>query len=311
MSLNILCAETDANWPKWQIELSAALAEHGVDAEVHHRLDDHRADIIVYSPKSGLEDFRPFTSLRAVLSTWAGVEKITPNQTLTVPLARMVDPGLTKGMVEYCLGHILRYHLNMDAHVTRADAQWQPELMPPLASQRSVAVLGLGALGQAVAEAARDFGFDVRGWSRSLKSIDGVACFAGADGFDAVLRSADIFVVLLPLTEATRDVLGARAFGLMRQGACLINPGRGPLIVDADLIASLDSGHLSHATLDVFRTEPLPQEHPFWAHAKITVTPHIAAETRVETASRVIADNVSRIMTGTPLLHLVDRDAGY
>ena len=311
MLLNVLCAETEANWPKWKSHLTNALGDLKVDARVHRNFEDHAADVIVYSPKSGLDDFRPFTRLQAVLSTWAGVERITPNPTLTVPLTRMVDPGLTKGMVEYCLGHILRYHLNLDAHSGRTDTRWQPELMPPLASSRRVGVLGLGALGQAVAEAARDLGFDVSGWSRSEKLVDGVTCLHGNPGFRQVLSRSEILITLLPLTDATHNILGSDAFSAMPEGACIVNPGRGPLIVDEDLVAALDQGQIGHATLDVFRIEPLPEDHIFWRHPNVTVTPHIAAETRVETASLVIADNIARVARGEPLKYLVDRATGY
>jgi glyoxylate/hydroxypyruvate reductase A len=141
--------------------------------------------------------------------------------------------------------------------------------------------------------------------------VDGIACHHGAAGLDAALSGAQIVVLLLPRTPETENVLNARTLDLLAPGACVINPGRGPLIDDAALLAALDSGQVGHATLDVFRTEPLPPDHPFWAHPKVTVTPHIASETRPKSAARVIAENIRRGEAGEPLLNLVDRGKGY
>jgi hypothetical protein len=157
---------------------------------------------------------------------------------------------------------------------------WRAGSAPPLARDRTVAVLGLGVLGAACAQALASLNFRVLGWSRSPKSIDGVETAHGADGLDATLRQAAIVVLLLPDTPATENTLNARTLALLPKGAVIVNPGRGPLIDDDALLAALDSGQVGHATLDVFRTEPLPAEHPYWAHPKVTVTPHIASETR-------------------------------
>jgi glyoxylate/hydroxypyruvate reductase A len=149
------------------------------------------------------------------------------------------------------------------------------------------------------------------GWSRSPKAIDGIACHSGEDGLAHVLSRAEIAVLLLPLTEGTRDLMNAERLALMPKGAVIINPGRGPLIDDTALLAALDAGRIGHATLDVFRTEPLPPDHPFWAHPKVTVTPHIAADTRPSSSSHVIAENIRRGEAGEPFQHLVDRSRGY
>ena len=154
MSLNILFADTSA-WEEWRAPLADALSQRRLDCKVHcDRTDPDNVDVIVHAPSSGLMDFSPYRRLKAILSTWAGVERIATNPTIKVPLTRMVDPGLTAGMVEYCIGHVMRYHLNLDAHIKRKNSDWQPELLPPLAQNRRVGVLGLGALGQAVAKAA-------------------------------------------------------------------------------------------------------------------------------------------------------------
>jgi glyoxylate/hydroxypyruvate reductase A len=154
-------------------------------------------------------------------------------------------------------------------------------------------------------------GFSVQGWSRSAKRIDGMETHHGDVGLEAALATAEILVLLLPNTPETTNTLDARRLALLPPGACIINPGRGTLIDDAALIAALDSGQVGHATLDVFRIEPLPADHPFWAHPKVTVTPHIAAETRPITASQVIAENIRRGEAGEPFLYLVDHARGY
>ena len=272
--------------------------------------DPARVDYIICAPNGPVTDFSPFTRARAVLSLWAGVERFVHNPTLTQPLLRMVNPGMTAGMVEYVTGHVLRHHLGMDTHIRREKPEWQPEI-PPLASERRVSVLGLGALGQASAQALAGLGFDVAGWSRSPKSIEGIRCLSGTSGLEEALGRAEILVLLLPLTDETENILDAARLALLPEGAAIINPGRGPLIDDDALLAALDREHLAHATLDVFRTEPLPESHPFWHHPKITVTPHIASDTRPAQAARVIAENIRRGEAGEPFLHQVDRSAGY
>jgi glyoxylate/hydroxypyruvate reductase A len=222
----------------------------------------------------------------------------------------MVDPGLTEGMVEWVVGHALRHHLGMDRHIVNPDHVWDPTC-PPLARERKVAMLGLGALGLEAARALQALNFNVVGWSRTPKHIDGLACEHGPEGLIRALDGADIVVTLLPKTPETENILNAQTLALTAPGAAILNPGRGPLIDDAALLAALDSGQLGQATLDVFRQEPLPKDHPFWAHPKITVTPHIAADTRPFSASRVVAENVRRGEAGEPFLHLVDRDRGY
>lgn len=292
--------------------IAAACARAGLDVVLTQAPEDPVAvDYIVYAPDGPLADFTPFSRCRAVLSLWAGVERIVANPTLTQPLARMVETGLTEGMVEYVLGHVLRHHLGLDAHITRSAPLWRPELLPPLARERAVAVLGLGALGGACAQALAGLGFQVSGWARSPRSLAGVACAHGPEGLRAVLEGAEIVVALLPSTPETRGLLDAERLGWMRRGAVLINPGRGTLVDEAALLAALEAGHLAHATLDVFQTEPLPPGHPFWAHPAITITPHIAAATRPESAATVIAENIARVEAGAPLLHAVGRARGY
>jgi len=308
----VLYAGDAAEWPVYRAALNDAFEARGVKARLVNRTEaPEKVDYIVYAPSSGLSDFTPFTRLKAVLSLWAGVEKIQNNPTLQVPLARMVDPGMSAGMAEYVLGHVMRHHLGMDADILNRTGPWRNRPAPPLAKDRPVGILGLGALGSAAARRLSAQGFPVSGWSRAQKNLPGIACHSGVDGLQNVLGRAQILVLLLPLTHETENILNAETLAMLPRGAVVINPGRGPLIDDEALLDALDSGRLSHATLDVFRTEPLPDDHPFWAHPRVTVTPHIASETRPQTAAQTIAENIRRGEAGEPFLHLVNRQLGY
>ena len=297
-------------WDEYKDELPAALAEAGVDAKLVLEAAPETVDYIVYAPSAPLQDFSAFTRTKAVLSLWAGVERIVGNATLTQPLCRMVDPGLTEGMVEWVVGHTLRHHLGMDQHIINPGHVWNPAC-PPLARERKVTILGLGELGAACGMALAQLNFAVTGWSRTPRDVPGLRCLSGPRGLNAALSGAEIVITLLPRTPQTENTLNAETLGLLARGAVVLNPGRGALIDDAALLAALDAGQIGHATLDVFRVEPLPADHPFWSHPKVTVTPHIAADTRARSAARVIAENVRRGEAGLPYLHLVDRQQGY
>ena len=307
--IKVQFAARPERWETYARPLKVAFSDVGIEADLRVDHTPDSVDYVIYAPNGPLTDFSPYTSCKAVLSLWAGVEKITGNKTLTMPLCRMVDPGLTAGMVEWVTGHVLRYHLDIDRSIATQD-QWQPKV-PPLARQRPVTVLGLGALGRACAETLAQLGFPVTGWSRSAKVIDGITCQHGDAGLMQALASAEIIVLLLPDTAATENMLNAETLALLPRGCRIINPGRGPLIDDDALLAALDSGHIAHATLDVFRIEPLPSDHPYWAHPNVTVTPHIAADTRAVTSAQVIAENIRRGEAEEPYLYLVDRDLGY
>ncbi|MGR3548440.1 MAG: 2-hydroxyacid dehydrogenase [Roseovarius sp.] len=310
MTPNILFAARPEQWNIYENPLKSALSEAGVAANLALDLAPDEVDYMVYAPDSAVQDFTPYTRLKAVLNLWAGVENIVGNQTLKVPLARMVDHGLTQGMVEWVTGHVLRHHLGMDAHILGQDGVWR-KTIPPLAEDRPVTVLGLGVLGQACAKALRGLGFPVTGWSRSARDVAGITCLSGDEGLCAALQTAEILVLLLPKTTETENLMNAERLAMLPKGAMIINPGRGPLIDDDALLAALDTGQIGHATLDVFRVEPLPPAHPYWAHPRVTVTPHIASETRPITAARVIVENVRRGEAGEPFLHLVDCAKGY
>ncbi len=308
--INVQFAAGWSRWKQFKHVLSQAMARAGIEAALSQRHPPAEVDYIVYAPNPKFTDFSPYTRAKAVLGLWAGVEEIVGNPTLTQPLTRMVDSGLREGMVEYVTGHVLRHHLGTDAHVVNPGRVWDP-VVPPLARDRTVAILGLGELGRACAKALARLNFRVIGWSRRRRRIAGVTCRSGEAGLAEVLAEAEIVVLLLPLTRATGNILNAGALARLPEGAVIVNPGRGALIDDAALLAALDSGRVAHATLDVFRQEPLPAGHRFWAHPRVTVTPHVASETRAATASEVIAENIRRAEAGEPLLYLVDREAGY
>jgi glyoxylate/hydroxypyruvate reductase A len=309
--LEVYFAAGAARWAAYETPLNAALAAAGVAARLRPEAPEPATvDALICGPGAGELDFAPFTRARAVLSLWAGVERLLANPSLTQPLARMVDPAMTEGMVEYVVGHVLRHHLAIDLDLARQDGRWRPRPQR-IARERQVTVLGLGALGRAAAAALAGLNFRVHGWSRTPRAVSGVICHAGEDGLAEALGAAEILVTLLPHTPDTEGLLDARRLALLPMGAVIVNPGRGALIDEDALLAALESGRVGQATLDVFRTEPLPEAHPFWAHPRVTVTPHIAAETRPATAARVIAENLRRLAAGAPLLHLVDRGRGY
>lgn len=310
MPINVLFAAQSERWETYKPHLHAALEATGLEINLGLDIAPQDVDYIIYAPNSSLQDFAPYTRAKAVLNLWAGVEAIVRNPTLTIPLARMVDPGMTKSMTEWVTGHVMRYHLGMDRHIDNPDHEWSPHTSP-LASERTVCILGMGELGSAVAGVLRSLDFDVTGWSRREKAIDGVTMHHGQDGLKQALSGAEILILLLPDTPETDSTLNAETIAMLPTGAFVINPGRGPLIDDQALLDALDSGQIAQATLDVFRVEPLPQDHPFWTDPRVTVTPHVAAETRPHTASAVIAENVSRGEAGEPFLHLVDRTSGY
>ena len=312
MTLTVLFGGLPEERPVWGEALRAAPAG-GPDVRLVMAPEDvnpTEVDAVLYDREGPVTEFARYPNLKAVLSLWAGVEKIVGDETIAVPLTRMVEPGLTEGMTDWVVAHATRLHAGIDRHIHAAPGDWN-DWRPPLSRHRRVGVLGLGELGADAARMLRALRFDVAGWSRRPKALDGIDCRHGDDGLEAVLRRSDILVLLLPLTPAPENLMDARRLGWLPPGAAILNPGRGPLIDDDALLAALDADHLSHAVLDVFRQEPLPVEHPFWAHPKVTVTPHIAAATRPETASVVVAEQLGRLSRGAPLRHIVDRGRGY
>jgi glyoxylate/hydroxypyruvate reductase A len=251
-------------------------------------------------------------NLKLVVSLMAGSDMLLSDPTLPdVPLVRCGDPEGDAMMNETALLHVLRHHRDMPAYQQAQRASEWLNLPRRRASERPVGVMGLGAIGHAVALALADHGFPVAGWVRQPRTDDAIEIFHGRDGLGAFLARSEIVVNLLPLTAETDGILCRDAFRRMPKGGSIINLGRGAHVVDADLIAALDEGHLSAATLDVFRVEPLPKDSPFWRHPKITVVPHAAR--RIDAGDLVprICDAIRRLRAGQPLAQPIDRSRGY
>ncbi|HEX6011711.1 MAG TPA: glyoxylate/hydroxypyruvate reductase A [Geminicoccaceae bacterium] len=265
---------------------------------------------LVWRPPSGL--LRSLPNLKVVLSLAAGVDAMLADPTLPdVPVCRLVDPSRTRTMSEFVLLQALKYHRGLDIYACyQRQARWRLHLPPPPAAT-AAGIMGLGVLGEDAARTLHAHGFTVRGWSRTRKDLPGVACFAGTDGLGEFLGGTDVLVCLLPLTAATEGIIDAGLLARLPAGARLVNVARGRHLVEQDLIDALDRGHLAHASLDVFRDEPLPPEHPFWRHPRIDVTPHVASYGLPESAAEAVADNLRRLREERPLVNVVDRSRGY
>jgi glyoxylate/hydroxypyruvate reductase len=250
--------------------------------------------------------------LKVLFSSGAGIDHLDFSAVPPhVPIVRMVEPGIINGMVEYVSLAVLALHRDFFDYVeAKAARRWNPLEVPP-ATARTIGVMGMGVLGCAVLERLASYGFRLRGWNRSRRAVDGVESFAGDDQLQPFLAGCDVLVCLLPLTAATQGILNRDLFAMLPRGASLINVGRGPHLVDADLLEALGSGRLSRAILDVTDPEPLPDDHPLWAHPRVFVTPHVASMTQPDTAAPILLENLRRHGRGEPLQGLIDRLRGY
>ncbi len=263
--------------------------------------------VVWRQPAGSLQAFR---RLKALQSFGAGVDNILQDPLLpALPLARIVDPDLTQSRLQYLQTVVLHYQLRCDEFARQQQQQlWKARSPRKL---RQIAVLGLGELGAAAARHFAAQGYQVTGWAASVKQLPGVQCYCGDDGFAPAVQAADLVICLLPLTAQTENLLNAQRLALFKAGAVLVNVARGAIVVDDDLLAALAGGQLAGACLDVFRTEPLPAEHPFWQHANILLTPHISAVTNADTAVQQIAENYRRLQAGLPLFNLIEQTRGY
>jgi glyoxylate/hydroxypyruvate reductase len=263
---------------------------------------------IVAAPHKGtLEKLK---DAKLIQSLWMGVEALLadPGLPRNVPLARLVDPGMTAAMTETVLAHTLDWHRRLYRYrAQQKEAKWH-RFRQYMASDHTVGILGLGALGTAAAARLLPLGFNVVGWSRRAKHVDGVRCFTD---LSETLMESDVVVCLLPLTPQTRGILDRESIAKIKKGGGIINCARGPHIVRDDLISALDSGHIAHAWLDVFDKEPLPEDDPLWRHPGVSITPHAAALTEPRTAVKEIAKNIECIRRGERPPHLVDFASGY
>jgi glyoxylate/hydroxypyruvate reductase A len=306
MNITFCCSDTKAE--PWLTGLRAALP--GATIEVWQAgapLADHA---VVWAPPQQFFDEQP--QLKGIFNIGAGVDALLMLQLpACATVVRLDDAGMSVQMAEYVCHAVIRHFREFDGYEADVKAgQWSYR-KPRDRTQFPIGVMGLGVLGERVAQALSHFDFPVVGWSRSPKNIIGVRCFAGATQFDDFLAASKVLVNLLPLTPETRDIMRRDTLSKLQAGGYVINVARGAHLVEQDLIQLIDSGHLAGATLDVFRTEPLPAGHPFWQHPKITITPHTSARTLRDESIAQIAGKIMAFERGEPIAGIVDPVRGY
>jgi glyoxylate/hydroxypyruvate reductase len=320
MTLRVVFCSRETTAETWTAALRAALERHGVAADVWWRdalrmnADESAPQAeaaVVWRPPPAL--FAEQRRLRAVFNLGAGVDALlaVPGLPPHVEIYRLEDAGMSRALSEYVLAAVLRTYRRLDRYAAQqAQQQWKPE---PLQAreQFAIGVLGLGVIGADIAATLARHGFTVRGHAQTRKSIAGVQCRAGDAEFASFLDGLDVLVSVLPDTATTRGRLNQSVLERLAPGAHVINVGRGSALVEADLLALLDAGRLGGATLDVFASEPLPADHPFWRRRDIVITPHVAAETELEPAIAQIADKLTRWSRGECVPGAVDRVRGY
>ncbi|MCO5090283.1 glyoxylate/hydroxypyruvate reductase A [Bosea sp. (in: a-proteobacteria)] len=314
--MSLLLAMTGWHVEDWRRRFQALLPDMPI--VVPGEPFDRRAVHYVASWKHAPGSLTGLPNLAAIFSLGAGVDFIFADDKLPpAPIARIVDPDLTTRMSEYVVLHCLIY-LRQQRRYDRQQREtlWADDRDQPAARAVRVGIMGLGELGQDAARKLSVIGFDVAGWSRSPKAIEGLITFSGEDGLKAFLARTDILVSLLPLTPETRGIIDAGLIAGLAQdgrlgGPFLINAGRGGSQVEADILAALDAGTLKGATLDVFETEPLPPDSTLWSHPAVTVTPHNAAMSEPEAVATAVAAQIRRLEAGEPLQNVVDPARGY
>jgi glyoxylate/hydroxypyruvate reductase A len=308
--IHIIYHSSDApmsKWQEWLNRLNPRIRLVGLDDPAAQTAEV----MITWSPPYGAIAALPH--LKGVLSLAQGVDHLLDDPSLPrdITVGRLIDPFMSQSMAEWVMLAILKQHRDEAAYAEAATRKDWVCFEPRIPADYTVSVMGIGAIGGHVAEKVANLGFNVLGWSRTEKTISGVTSLTGTDGFAHCLRQADYVVSVLPLTDDTRDIYDAAAFQNMKSGAYFINCGRGLQVVEDDLIAALDQGHLSGACLDVFRTEPLPAEHPLWVHDKVTVWPHVSAQTSPITAAKQVIASIMAIRDGKPPVNPVDISRGY
>ncbi|MGH6871516.1 MAG: 2-hydroxyacid dehydrogenase [Rhizomicrobium sp.] len=299
--------------PLWTTPLGEIAPELTLAVDGRDSYDKAAIDYVLsFRPAPGFLATLP--NLKAVFSLGAGVDGFLADKDYPrhVPLVRFVDHTLSREMAQFVVLHVLMHHRQVKFfEQAQRDSKWRQTIPPRRTEDTRVGILGLGEIGTLAARHLRDLDFKVSGWSRTRKVIEGVTSHAGDGELDAFLGATDILVCLLPLTPETRGILNAKTFAMLPAGAYVINVARGGHLIEPDLIAALDSGHLSGAVLDVFQTEPLPEDNPLWKHPKVTATPHVAAISDPRVAAHYVHDRIQRHQRGEALDNLVDLDRGY
>ena len=305
--LNILFASTKEKPEFWFPLLQKVLPADRFFGWPDNNGGDIDVAVVATHPKGALGGL---PGLKLIQSLWMGVENIVADPDLPkgVPVARLIDPGMVAAMGETVIAHVLDWHRHFYCYRSFQDQKTWKRRRQFLASDRTIGILGLGELGSTIAAKLRAMDFNVAGWSRRPKQLDGVHC---STDLDDVLSRSDAVVCLLPLTPQTRGILNKDRIQRIRKDGCIINVARGGHVVIPDLLAALESKHLAHAWLDVFDTEPLPSDNPLWAHPDITLTPHIAALSEPRTSVGKVAENIERVRRGEKPLNTVDFAAGY
>jgi len=301
----------------WRAELAAQMPELEflVWPDDAPRVDLASIDYtLVWKPPAGA--LQKLSGLKYIQSLGAGVDGLLVDPTLPTHLAisRMVDRSLIQGMTEYIVYNVIHYHRKMGAYAAQQAAGAWKALRQVDPRTRRIGIMGLGELGRDAAAKLLPLEFNMASWSRTPKDMAGVTSFhgdAGPQGFDAFLGRTDILICLLPLTDATRGIINAANLAKLPKGAVVINCARGGHVVDDDLLAALDSGHLGGACLDVFNTEPLPAGHSYWTHPGVRMTPHTASLTAAHSAAEYVVENIRRVERGEAPLNIVDLEAGY
>jgi glyoxylate/hydroxypyruvate reductase A len=301
-------AQTLASWAE---QLRAALPGTTVLTTRDASTDSNIDMALVANPPPGA--LKGLESLGFIQSMWAGVDKLLRDDTVPshVPLARMVDPAMGSAMAETALWATLNLHRGYFQYAAQQRAGTWHTLPQRRASEVHVVVLGLGEMGRAVSLRLAGNGYRVSGWSRRARSVVGVDTHHGDATLPALLQAADVVINLLPLTVRTNSLFDERRLAQMKRGAGFVNLARGQHVVDSALLDALDRGHIGHAVLDVFQTEPLPNNHRFWVHPQVTLLPHAAALTDLRSATEVAVSNLLAFRSGRPVAHLVDRARGY
>lgn len=299
--------------PQWWIEaLVEGLHNHQIWCWPKQIEDDSEVEFVI-TLKPEPNSLSGYSNLKAIFATSAGVDHFIDDETLPrdIPLCRLTNPELSARMSEYVILHVLRHHRQLDDYLlSQSKTEWSPR-QQKAASDVSVGIMGLGSLGLDAARKLKTIGFEVRSWSKSEKSEPGMTSYYGQDQLESFLSGSEYLVCFLPLTSETNGILNRDTLDKLPDGAVVVNVGRGACIVEHDLVTALDSGKVGAAVLDVFSVEPLPDDHVFWGHPKVTVTPHISTVTHPRMLGPLVDENIVRIKAGRPPLNVVDRAKGY